>query len=66
MYMQLLGNWNLSVTNLVYGWNKKRSKKWQTTVLRFFKEKLGNLVVQEAYVFGEVEGQISLLHYELY
>lgn len=45
---------------------RREAKKWQTAVLRFSKEKLGNLVVQEAYPFGEVEGQISLLHYELY
>ena len=33
--------------------------------ITFFLEKLGNLVVQEASLFGEVEGQVRLLRNEM-
>ena len=35
------------------------------STVTFFIEKLGNLVLQEASLFGQVEGQIKLLRNEL-
>ena len=45
--------------------NNSKGKKMADSTVSFFLEKLTNLAIQEASLFGEFEGQITLLRNEL-